>query len=130
MERVIIDGIVSELYTHKASGNQPPPELESAGGGMDEFAGVEGGVGISFLGFFQKPGLGSFIMKANVHLESPLKDSGWWTENVKSDAKDKTNVRLHRCCQQRSIVSGVDAPFRELGYWMLTRQPYFWYRSS
>ena len=64
---------------------------------MDGSTGVGGHVAISLLRLFQKPALGPFMTNANVHLDRPLNDSGWWTENVKSDAKDKMNVRLHHC---------------------------------
>lgn len=64
---------------------------------MDESTGVGVHAAISLLRFFQKPALDPFMTKANVHLDRPLNDSGWWTDSVKSDAKDKINVRLHRC---------------------------------
>ena len=44
---------------------------------MDESTGVGGHPATSLLRFFQKPELDPFMTKDNVHLDSPLNDSGW-----------------------------------------------------
>lgn len=65
--------------------------------GTEESTGAGGCIGISLFRFLQNTALGPFMMNVEAHLVSPLIDSGWCTEKVNSDAKDKTNVVLHYC---------------------------------
>jgi len=59
----------------------------------EESTAAGGYIGMSSFCFLQNPALGPFMTNVDTHLESPLIDSGWCTEKVNSDAKDKTNVK-------------------------------------
>lgn len=76
--------------------------------------GVAGMLGsIILLRLFQNPALEPFMTNDNVHLDRPRKASGLCVPAVRSDAMDKTNVRLKIHVSPCRKCLKLDIPFRK-----------------